>query len=41
MMVNAKDLSEAIGIGKGCPVLDSGGFTEVREIAAAAEASSS
>ncbi len=32
--VKAKDLSEAVEIGKECPIFDFGGSTEVREIAA-------
>ncbi len=32
--VKANDLSEAVEIGKGCPIFDSGGSTEVREVAA-------
>ncbi len=32
--VKAKDLQEAVEIGKGCPIFDYGGSTEVREVAA-------
>ncbi len=31
--VKAKDLQEAVDIGKGCPIFDYGGSTEVREVA--------
>jgi hypothetical protein len=32
MIINAKDVDEAISLSKGCPILDAGGSVEVRSI---------